>query len=253
MKYILNEAFAWAGLEKDLDVECEVFGEFSHLIPKSALDELPHGSTRRALVPDFLFHEEAMKGWCGVLAELKVISCCRTHYPEGWTTPGVVKRAASLTAEYMRKARDADRKYCGVEEAEVGPVQEHLETFGEVQGLVFGAFGEASPKVHDLIECLAEHRLRKKGLSEAWRRGPKAEKALLVRQLRHRFGVAAVRVQAELLLSRMKMVRQGPGVLSGKAHRTESARAAYGHMAWATANSRAGAKAASMRGMLVVD
>ena len=59
--------------------------------------------------------------------------------------------------------------------------------------------------------------------------------------------------QQQLLASRINMVRQGPGVLSGKVQREESARTMYGDMAWAAANSAASAKAASRRGLLVVD
>ncbi len=255
MKYVLNEAFAWAGLEASLEVECEVFGEFSHLIPKAVVETIPRGGDRQALVPDFLFREEALRGWYGVLAELKVISCCRTYYLEGKSTKGVDKRAGSLNAEYVRTARDADRKYCGTLDNAMGPVQQHLESFGTVRGLVFGAFGEASPDVHSLIDSLAEHRLRKKGLSEAWRRGHKAEKALLVRQLRHRIGVAAVRAQAEHLLSRLRVVREGPGIRKGKAHRMQAAKEAYGHMAWAGGNVRASVRALqqSWRGRLEVE
>ena len=90
MKYVLNEAFIWAGLESGTDVECEVFGEFSHLIPKAELEKIPRGRDRQVMVPDFSFHDEAMKGWCSVLAELKVISCGRTYY--------------TLTAEHPRAA-----------------------------------------------------------------------------------------------------------------------------------------------------
>ena len=137
----------------------------------------------------------------------------------------------------------------------MGPVQRHLESFGPVKGLVFGAFGEGSPDVHNLIECLAEHRLKTKGLSQAWLRGPKAEKALLVGQLRKRIGTAAVRAQARHLLDRLRAVRQGPGIRTGKAHRLRAAQEAYGHMAWSGKNSRACVKAlqGSSRGRLEVE
>ena len=97
--------------------------------------------------------------------------------------------------------------------------------------------------------------MRKKGLSEAWRRGHKAEKTLLVRQLRHRVGVAAVRAQAEHLLGRLRVVREGPGIRKGKAHRMQAAKEAYGHMAWAGGNVRASVRALqqSWRGRLEVE
>ena len=238
LEHALMEAFAWAGLGEGVDVQCEVFGEFSHLIPKEALDDIPYGGDRWGIVPDFLFGE-ALKGWSGMLAELKVVSCCKSYYPMGKSTRGVETRAGRVPAEYVRRAREADQKYCGTPEGEVGPVQQHLESFGPVRALVFGAFGEGSPGVHSLLESLAEHRLATKGLTMAWRRGHAGEKAMVKRLLRHRIGVAAVRAQARLLRDRLKAVRHGPGVRRGKVHRAAVARDAFGHLAWTHRHSRA--------------
>ena len=41
----------------------------------------------------------------------------------------------------------------------IGPVERRLLGFGEVQGWCFGAFGEASEGVHQLVEWLAEAKL----------------------------------------------------------------------------------------------
>ena len=37
----------------------------------------------------------------------------------------------------------------------MGPVQRKLESFGNIKGLVFGAFGEGSKDVHSLVQSLA--------------------------------------------------------------------------------------------------
>ena len=52
------------------------------------------------------------------------------------------RRARVLTEEYAKKASDVDRVYGGVAEGTVGRVQRKLVDFGEVRGLVFGAFGQ---------------------------------------------------------------------------------------------------------------
>ena len=65
-----------------------------------------------------------------------------------------------MTGEYLPKARELDRQYSGVEQGTVGPVQRKLESFGEVKGLVFGAFGEGSEDVHSLVQNLASCRAR---------------------------------------------------------------------------------------------
>ena len=43
---------------------------------------------------------------------------------------------------------------------EWSPVQTKLLSFPEVQGLVFGSFGEASEAVHSLVEALDTSRVR---------------------------------------------------------------------------------------------
>ena len=73
------------------------------------------------------------------------------------------KRSGVLTEEYRKKAKNVDRVYGGVAEGAVGRVQIKLEDYGEVRGLVFGAFWEASEGVHELVHVLANSRLKAVG------------------------------------------------------------------------------------------
>ena len=41
-------------------------------------------------------------------------------------------------------------------QGEVGPLVQRLETWGELQGLVVGQFGEGSQHLHKLLKVLAE-------------------------------------------------------------------------------------------------
>ena len=90
---------------------------------------------------------------------MKVICCCPSRYnlipppphPDWEHVKAVDRRARVLTEEYLKKARDVDRVYGGVAEGAVGRVQRKLLGFGEVRGLMFGAFGEA--KVFHYIIC----------------------------------------------------------------------------------------------------
>ena len=75
------------------------------------------------------------------------------------------RRAHLLAGEYRKKARDVDRMYVGTPEGEVGPVQRKLEQFGELQGLVVGAFSEGSEDLHSLVQALAESRVGAVGLA----------------------------------------------------------------------------------------
>ena len=64
--------------------------------------------------------------------------------------------ADSQTSAYLGRAKHADKEFVGVPEGQQGPVEARLWGYGEVTGLVFGAFGEASEGVHSLVEELAE-------------------------------------------------------------------------------------------------
>jgi len=132
-----------------------------------------------------------------------VISSCPTRYIPGDQVRAVDKRSRELPREYLRKARDVDRVYCGIPEGERGPVENHLQQFGDLRGLVFGAFGEASQDVHKLVQVMAESRLRSIGLQRG-REGGEGELSVIVGQIRKQLSVAAVGSQSDCLLARPK-------------------------------------------------
>ena len=110
--------------------------------------------------------------------------------------------------EYRRKAKYVDQDLLGVATEEKGPVERRLDEFGNLVGLCFGAWGEASTDVHKLIQTLAEARLKFLGLKEGKPRS-KHEMGLIVGQLRQRLSLAAVKSQVDCLLSRIHQI--GPG------------------------------------------
>ena len=122
LKMLITRLCEWAGV----GVQCEVFGLFAHLIPQAELQQgLARGRKRQGLVPDFRlkFHRERESragaraspgGSESVLAELKVLSCCKTRYPQGNPAKAVDRRAGELPAEYLKKARDVNQQFCGV-------------------------------------------------------------------------------------------------------------------------------------------
>ena len=120
----------------------------------------------------------------------------------------VEKRAEKVAAEYVRKAQRTDQTYCGTAPGTVGPVEARLRTFDKTVPLVFGAFGEASAAVEQLIDALAEA-----GADVHWRamKAKKREEAkgALVWQLRRRWGMAAIRGDARLILDRMQFDERG--------------------------------------------
>ena len=207
IKLAIGSLCSWARLP----VTTEVFGLFSHLIPAQALSRYERGRKRQALVPDFRLEMPCPTGGSRFqLAELKVISCCESWYTPsaGGNVRATEKRANGLKAEYRRKARDVDKETREKRNEEKGPVERRLEEFGDLMGLVFGAWGEASEMVHQLVHTLAESRLAFQGLQRG-RPGNSAELGILTGQIRRRLSLVAIKAQTECLLSKIHQV--GPG------------------------------------------
>ena len=164
---------------------------------------------RQGLVPDLLMKLD----WPGArrpldqLLELKTLHHGSTTYPSGASArcSAVTARAAALPSEYCSKARRVDRQYCNTPPGQIGPVQARLQTFPAVRGLVFGAWGEASPDAHQLVACLA-----KQGAARLSQGSEKEQMhGFLGWHLKRRWAVAAVREAARLPLARLEYVGHG--------------------------------------------
>ena len=209
IKMKINSLCSWARVPTTV----EVWGLFSHLIPARDMSKFESGRARQALVPDFRFNLPSDLGDSQVkLAELKALNCCKT-----WYTPGAGgnvratdKRAAGLQSIYTQKARKVDQDIIGTPAGTRGPVERKLEEFGEIMGLCFGAWGEGSRDVHDLVEVLAKSRLKAQML-EVGRHdeGSNNELALVTGQIRRKLSETVVKSQVNCLLSRLHQV--GPG------------------------------------------
>ena len=94
----------------------------------------------------------------------------------------------------------------------LGPVQQKLASHGEVEGWVFGVWGEASDEVHTLIHRMAEARLLVADQQPRRRKvqSIEAERAHLVGSLRQQISLVAVRANARLLINRVES-HVGPG------------------------------------------
>ena len=153
----------------------------------------------QGVIPDFRIVVPVSGQPTSMLPELK---CCiivsQSRYKPGGVERAVDKRAEQLHEEYVRKAKKVDRDYVGTQPGNVGPVQAKLLSFERVRGLVFGAFGEASQAVHQLIDTLANSRVSVAGPQRVKRgvqRSVEAERALVVGHLRRRISVTACRAQ----------------------------------------------------------
>ena len=156
IKHVIYRLCLWAGLP----CEQEVFNLFSRHIPQAGLSRIERARDRQGMVPDFKISLAIGGETRQVLHELKVISSSQSRYKPSWTERGVDKRAGQLHQEYVTKAKKTDQDHGGVEPGMVGGVQRKLQTFPQVEGLVFGNWGEASQATHQLVEALATSRVK---------------------------------------------------------------------------------------------
>ena len=207
VKAEINRLCVWS----HLPATCEVFGLFSHLIPQEGLSRIERGKKRQGMVPDFQLEVPSPTGGrVSRLAELKVINCCPTRYPPGAGDKAVDRRAHLLQGEYRGKARKADNQFVGTEEGSVGPVENKLLQYGDLQGFVVGAFGEGSEDLHKFMQVLAESKVTAMGLARG-RQGTEVEMGIVVGQVRRMLSTVNVRAQAQCLLTGMSQVGEGVG------------------------------------------
>ena len=168
------------------------------------------------------------------LFELKTLHLGRSTYPNGARTrsAAVERRAAAIPSEAAAKARQLDRRFCGTAAGELGPVERRLNTYGPVRGLVFGHWCEASQHVEALLSGCAHS-----GAQRLWAQmraiDPHDALGVLAWLLRRRWGMAAWRSAARLLLDRLEYVGKGSAPAQARrAHAAERAAATRRQAHW---------------------
>ena len=112
----------------------------------------------------------------------------------------MAERAHAVGREYRDHARAIDRRH----DAFSTRVLDRLDRYGQVRGLCFGAYGEASGDVYHLIAAAAEQGSARWGLYGA--RSQEEMRACLIARYRRRLGVAVARAMSQHLLRRVEFV-----------------------------------------------
>ena len=147
-----------AGLVHD----CEVYWIFADLIPGQAVvqgGELEWGRARQGLIPDFRIRLTTPEGLTDHLAELKFISAGVSWFPRGVVGKGTDRRGNGLPRLYKKKLEPLDRLYHQTADGQIGPLVRRLQTYGKLESLVVGPWGEGSKDLHSLVKTLAESRV----------------------------------------------------------------------------------------------
>ena len=186
-------------------MDFEVHGLFADLIPAEATrdgGELQWGRARQGKIPDLRFRKPTPNGPIDSLAEIKFVTAGVSWFPRGVQGKGTEKRAALIPGEYKKKLADMDRLYHGTTVNQTGPLVERLQSFGTLETLVIGPWGEGSRGVHELIKVIGENKVKSRERS----RGVPASDNMLgveIGQIRRTLSTAFVRANSVCLLSRI--------------------------------------------------
>ena len=236
IKWRLDEDMREMGMRS----RTEVYGLFAAVLPQHARETVSQWPMRKrqGLVPDFVVAlpqagqnpSEAVDE----LFELKTLHHGTTTYPAAVAprSRAVDRRSDALPGEQATKARRLDQRFCGTQVGEVGPVSRRLASYGAVRGLVVGHWAEGSSHMEDLLSGAAHTgSLRHWGAMRA--REPTDALGTLAWILRRRWGMAAWRSAARLLLDRLEFVGRGAvAALSRRAAASERAAAARRDAHW---------------------
>ena len=110
---------------------------------------------RQGLIPDFFFPATNQ------LADIKCMSCCKSHYPPARfrntvTNDAVRIRQGKVHSQYSLKAKRIDSEFNSHTGPTPGPVSLKLSSYGRVRGLVCGSFSEGSPDLHRLADKISD-------------------------------------------------------------------------------------------------
>ena len=140
VKTVINSFCMTLGLR----AECEVFGMFRDIIPVNALAEeegLERGRGRQGLLPDFRLELPSPAGEPEMrLAELKICGAVNGDGNLARRKKRVERRSAVLPEEYRKPLAKLDHKYHHTAAGQVGPLERRLQSYGQLQCLVMGAF-----------------------------------------------------------------------------------------------------------------
>ena len=220
-----HDAIKWRIHEdlREMQVPCqtEVYGLFRPCLPRQArqtLDAMPVRQ-RQGLVPDMMVSLQwGRRGPVrDVLCEVKTLHHGVSTYPPAAVARcgPVARRAEAVNGEYAAKARELDARHCGTARGFIGPVEAKLRSHGPIRGLVFGAWSEASPAAHALLDAAIAV-----GARRHWRSmtctSPDQARGVLAWLLHRRWGVTAARENARLLLSRLACVGSGAAAAAAR-------------------------------------
>ena len=184
--------------------DAKPYGLFSPCIPSAATaenEDLHRPSSQQGAISDLILNYPANHGpGSQAIAELKLLSAGRTWYHGSQKAVDI--RGRQLPKSYRVCAQKIDQKYSGTTPGQVGPMEQRLIEFGDLQCLVAGQFGEVSQHVHDLLGTLATYKAGHISRRDG-RPVSDSERGLILHHLRRRLSVGIIRAQSVCMLARL--------------------------------------------------
>ena len=128
---------------------------------------------------------------------------------------GTDRRAAGLQQLYRKKLIPLDTRYHNTPAGQSGPLVRRLESFGRLEGLVVGPWGEGSKDLHSLVKTLGDTKLAARARAMG-REGSDNELGVIIGQIRKFLSVAFVRAQNLCLLNRLGFLGEGAKAAAGR-------------------------------------
>ena len=144
---------------------------FKQCFPGQVREMMENDPKRRkqGIIPDIVIDASAMvvtgTRWDNkiTLCDVKTVASGK-GYKELGPAEAVIERAEKVDREYRSKAKALDKLYYpNLGADQIGKFTGHLNSFGDrgrTEGLAFGAYGECSKQVNDLVDFIAIHKSR---------------------------------------------------------------------------------------------
>ena len=206
IKQILDEA--------QIPHTCEVYGLFAAAMSSAQQQRVASRyhtpAKRRGIVPDFVARDESE---ADRLMDVKTMALCRSWFSRSLLTQAargeiVRRRAVRVHNDYVDHAQTIDQQCCQTRRGTVGPVERKLASYGKVQGLIFGPFGEVSAEVRRLVVHAANSVSAHHHQTMGARTAEKAKAAMRLR-FRRELALCNMREHARLKLHRLDAYVRG--------------------------------------------
>ena len=128
---------------------------------------------------------------------------------------GTDRRAAGLSHHYKTALARLDASHHNTPAGRTGPLVRRLQSYGKLEGLVVGPWGEGSKDLHSLVKVLAETKLAAKARSLGRQMSDK-ELGVIVNQVRKYLSTSFIRAQSLCLINRLSFLGEGAQAAAGR-------------------------------------